>query len=86
MSIGRIPHFDRGIASFCMGQNPEWSGLFPTVYRGFPIELVGKSGLFGVNGRLVAISRNRNMLCGHFRTSYDRFLGITYILPCERNY
>ena len=42
MSIGRIPHFDRGIASFCMGQNPEWSGLSPKVYRGFPIELVEK--------------------------------------------
>ena len=43
MSIGAIPHFVRGIVSFCTGQNPERSGLFPTVYRGFPIEIVGKN-------------------------------------------
>jgi len=42
MSIGEIPHFDRGIPSFCMGKNPKCSGLFPNPYRGFPIELVEK--------------------------------------------
>jgi len=29
MSIGEIPHFDRGIPSFCMGKSPKRSGDFP---------------------------------------------------------